>query len=140
MASTVPSSASAWAKAARATTWVCVDRWYGIRTSRSASTTAGSAARYPTRPPASAKALLIVRETTSRGRPSSNVVALGVPGRANSAYASSTTTSGVGTASYTASTRSNPTAVPVGLFGEQMKTTCGLCWRTCRTTRSSTRS
>jgi hypothetical protein len=37
-------------------------------------------------------ALLIVRLTISRGRPGSRVSADGVPVRANSAYASSTTT------------------------------------------------
>src|SRR5689334_21221827 len=44
-ASTVASGSSRWAMAARATAWVTVDRWYGSRTSRSASITAGSAAR-----------------------------------------------------------------------------------------------
>jgi hypothetical protein len=39
----------------------------------------------PETAPARANALLIVRVTTSRGRPSSRVRALGVPGRANSA-------------------------------------------------------
>ena len=71
----------------RAAAWVIADRWYGRRTSRRASLTAGSAARYPTRAPAKANALLIVRETRSRGRPGSSVSADGVPSGRNSAYA-----------------------------------------------------
>jgi hypothetical protein len=43
--STVPSSSSACASAVRAAAWVSALRWYGSRTSRSASTTAGLAAR-----------------------------------------------------------------------------------------------
>src|SRR6185369_16318593 len=98
--------------------WVSDDKWYGNRTTCSASTIAGDAARYPTRTPAKANALLMVRVTTSRGNRGSSVIALSVPGRANSAYASSTMTT-PGAYDATASTVSRCNAVPVGLLGEQ---------------------
>ena len=72
----------------------------------------------------------IVRVTTSRGCPGSSVSADGTPGRANSAYASSTTTM-PGATSSTASTVSGGSAVPVGLFGEVRNTTAGRCAATC---------
>ena len=56
-----------------------------------------------------------------------------MPGRANSAYASSTITM-PGADSTTTATMSNDSAVPVGLFGEQRNTTSGACSRTCATT------
>src|SRR5690606_25978089 len=42
---TRPSSSSRWARAVRATAWVTAERWYGRRTTRTASTIAGSATR-----------------------------------------------------------------------------------------------
>ena len=71
-----------------------------------------------------ANALDMVRVTTSRGNRGSSVSALGVPSRANSAYASSTTTM-PGAAWHTASMTASGRAVPVGLFGEVRKTTDG---------------
>ncbi len=41
----MPSVSAACRSAARAAAWVSTDRWYGNRTSCSASTTAGAAAR-----------------------------------------------------------------------------------------------
>ncbi len=81
-------------------------------------------------------ALLMVRLMTSRGRPGSSESADGVPARANSSYASSTTSTPVrpwsyDRASYSASTVSSATAVPVGLFGLVTKTTSGRSSRTC---------
>ena len=72
----------------------------------------------------------IVRVTTSRGWPGSRVSADGTPARANSAYASSTTTM-PGASASTASTVASGSAVPVGLFGLVRKTTSGACSRTC---------
>ena len=80
--------------------------------------------------PAAANAFDMVRHTTSRGLPGSRVSALGVPARANSMYASSTTTR-PGAASYTSSTSARGTEVPVGLFGEVTNTMSGLVSRTC---------
>ena len=45
IAATLASSSGACASATRATAWVSAERWYGSRTSCTASTTAGSAAR-----------------------------------------------------------------------------------------------
>ncbi len=112
------------ARAARATAWVTWDRWYGSRTSSSACGTAGSAARYPTRAPASAKAFDMVRVTTSRRQRGSRVSAVAEVSRANSAYASSTMTM-PGAAAQTASITRGASAVPVGLFGEVRKTRSG---------------
>src|SRR5665648_1301946 len=85
-------SSSVWARAARATAWVTADRWYGRRTTRSASTRAGAAARYPIRAPAIPNALDMVRLTARFGYSASSSSADGVPARRNSPYASSTTT------------------------------------------------
>ena len=64
--------------------------------------------------------------------------ALGVPSRANSAYASSITTR-PGAASQIASISASGAAVPVGLFGEVRKTRLGLfSWMT-RAARSGSR-
>src|SRR5579875_3079898 len=71
-----------------------------------------------------ANALDMVRVTTRCGYRGSRLTALGVPSRANSAYASSTTTS-PGAASQTASITGSGAAAPVGLFGEVRKTSCG---------------
>jgi hypothetical protein len=73
-----------------------------------------------------ANAFDIVRVTISRGWRGSSVSADGVPSRANSAYASSTTTM-PGAASRIASTVSSGWAVPVGLLGEVTNTTSGRC-------------
>jgi hypothetical protein len=83
------------------------------------------AARYPTRAPARANALLIVRVTTRLAYAGSSSRALGVPSRRNSAYASSTTTTASSAAPQTASTVSRGTLAPVGLLGEARKTTWG---------------
>src|SRR5699024_5066306 len=110
---TLPSSSSRWARAVRATAWVTADRWEGRRTTRTASTTAGPANRWPSRAPASAKALDIVRVTTGFGCFARRVRALGTPARRNSPYASSTTSRPrVGaSAAAAASTTSSPRAV-----------------------------
>src|SRR6478735_8975352 len=90
--STRPSSSGACRSAASAVAWVTAERWYGSRTTRIASQISGAAARYPSRAPARANALLIVRDTTRLRSDGSSSSALGVPARRNSAYASSTTT------------------------------------------------
>lgn len=70
----------------------------------------------------------MVRVTTRLGRPS---ISDSSEARCeNSTYASSTTTRlgrAACAASYSRSTVSAATAVPVGLFGEQTNTTCGRC-------------
>src|SRR5215210_192458 len=66
----------------------------------------------------------MVLVTASRGNSVSSSSALGVPGRANSAYASSTTTT-PGAAVQMARTTSSPIAVPVGLLGLASSTTSG---------------
>ena len=71
-------------------------------------------------------ALLMVRLTASRGASGSRLSAEAVPGRANSAYASSTSTM-PGAASSAARTTSSSSDVPVGLLGEQRITTSGRC-------------
>ena len=75
------------------TACVSADRWYGSRTSRSASTTAGS--RREVADPGAGHARTPCTSSGSRpaaaGRPAASS-ALAVPARANSAYASSTTT------------------------------------------------
>jgi hypothetical protein len=65
-AATEPSVSPACRSEALAAACVSEERWYGRRTSCNASTTAGAAARYPSRPPANANAFDIVRETISR--------------------------------------------------------------------------
>ena len=85
-------------------------------------------ARYPTRAPAKAKALLMVRLTARFGWPSSSVRALGVPRSRNSMYASSTTSTGCASAGAPStdaaahtpsrvSSWSMGSGVPVGLLG-----------------------
>ena len=61
-----------------------------------------------------------------------------MPGRANSAYASSTTTR-PGAAAQTASIAARPRAVPVGLFGEVRNTTSGCSRRMCAAAWSASR-
>ena len=77
----------------------------------------------------------MVRLTASRGRPGSRSSALGVPVRANSWYASSTTTT-PGLASTSATTTSVGRAVPVGLFGLVTSTTSGRVSRIAATAAS----
>ena len=75
---TLPRVSSACRSAARAAAWVTADRWYGNRTSSIASITAGVATRYPSRPPANANALLMVRVTISLvGYSATSATALG---------------------------------------------------------------
>ena len=61
-----------------------------------------------------------------------------MPSRANSAYASSTTTR-PGAAAQTASISAIGAAVPVGLFGEVRKTRLGRCSVITRAARSGSR-
>ena len=61
-----------------------------------------------------------------------------MPSRANSAYASSTTTR-PGAAAQTASISAIGAAVPVGLFGEVRKTRLGWCSVITRAARSGSR-
>ena len=85
-----------------------------------------------------ANALDMVRVTTRPGWRGSRVSALGVPSRANSAYASSTTTS-PGAAAQIASMTSIGAAVPVGLFGEVRKTRLGWACLMARAASSGSR-
>ena len=79
--------------------------------------------------PANANALLIVRVTTSRGWPGSSASALGVPGAGELGVR---LVDDRPCRAPRAPRRSRPasSAVPVGLFGEQRKTTSGWCTRT----------
>ena len=108
------------------------------------------AATYPTRAPANANALLIVRLTARFAYVLTSVVADGVPGSRNSMYASSTTTIGC-TPSAAPATRAFwqksrirfrsiiGSAVPVGLFGLVSMTMDGSIARIASIVRSTSR-